>query len=55
MRLASLLATARCQRVVANTRNFGRDGIDQCERKVEAATAELRAYLENLPCPPSPS
>lgn len=53
MRLASLLAEARCRRVIANTRNVGREGIDQAEARVVARTAELRTYVESLLCPKS--
>ena len=55
MRLASVLATARCRRVIANTRNVGREGIDHAERRVERCAAELQAYVESVLCPKSPT
>ena len=50
MRLASLLAEARCRRLVANTRNEGREGIDQADRRVQARTDDLRTYVEAALC-----
>jgi len=53
MRRASLLATARCRRMAANSRNGGRAAIEQEEVLVAKRTAELRTYVENLLCPKS--
>lgn len=53
MRLAGLLATARCRRMAANTRNEGKTGIDLAEVLVQTRTAELQTYLENILCPKS--
>lgn len=53
MRLAGLLATARCRRMAANTRNEGKTGIDRAEALVQTRTAELQTYLESVLCPKS--
>ena len=50
MRLASLMATARCRRVIANTRNEGRDGLDKADSLVQVCTTELRTYVEGVLC-----
>lgn len=49
MRLASMLATARCQRMLANARDKGQHAIDQAEKLVVKRTEELRNYLKSLP------
>jgi hypothetical protein len=51
MRLASMLATARCRRLVANSRNGGATEVDQAEQLVQRRTIELRTYLETFQCP----
>ena len=55
MRLASLLATARCQRLVANSRHGGAAAIKVAEDLVQRRTVELRTYLETFQCPESSS
>jgi hypothetical protein len=50
MRLASMLATARCQRLIANSRNGGAAAIQQAEELVQTRTIELRTYLETFEC-----
>jgi hypothetical protein len=50
MRLASLMATARCRRLAEN-RN-GRPDDPRITKNVEDATANLRAALEAALCPP---
>lgn len=47
MRLAGLLATARCQRMKANSRNGGKTEIDIADIKAEKAKTNLREYLQS--------
>jgi hypothetical protein len=55
MRLASLLATARCQRLVTNNRNGGLAAIQVADELVRRRTIDLRTYLETFQCHESSS
>lgn len=45
MRLASLLATARCQRLKANSRNGGKSELELADARVQLATIALRDHV----------
>lgn len=45
MRLAGLLATARCQRLKANARNGGKTELELADARVQLATIALRDHV----------